>query len=343
MSINTGAAKRSRRGILGLIAGTLLSAACLYLVLRGIQWQEVGLTLRQASPALVTLAIIAYALSMWAKAHRWKLLFYPHHRRMRLGKLLSVLLIGQMANAWLLARSGELARAYLIGRIEDTNKAGALGTVLLEKSLESLMILASLAVLAPSMPLPAWLQTSGILLSAALVGLLLALLLAANQRARVVTWGHRLIRLCPWLDRWQLSQRLVDAGRGLEGLGRRDVLLKLLAWSVFAWVISALTNHFCLVAMDIQVGWHVSLFLLVVFYVGATLPASPGRLGVFHLMAVEGLALFDVDRSRALGFAIVLHLVAYVLMGLAGAACLWRENYALQQVAQAHSTMEDAP
>ena len=61
------------------------------------------------------------------------------------------------------------------------------------------------------------------------------------------------------------------------------------------------------------------------------LPASPGRLGVFHYLAVQSLAIFGVDREMSLAFAIVLHFIAYVLMGLAGALCLWRENLELQR------------
>lgn len=336
----THTAKRNIRAIAGLALGTLLSVICLVLVLRGVQWPEIVQAMRQASLLLVVAALLSYALSMWGKARRWRLLFYPQQGQMRVGKLLSVLLIGQMANVWLLARSGELARAYLIGRIEHTSKAGALGTVVVEKALESSMILLSLALLAPFMPLPGWLQTSGILLSVALVGLLLILLLAANQRERIIAWVRQMVGRVPYLDRWRLSERLFEVGRGLEGLGNVQVVIKLLGWSLAIWIISALTNYFCLIAVGIRTAWYVPLFLLVVFYIGATIPASPGRLGVFHYIAVQALALFSVDKSPALGFAIVLHLIAYVLMGLAGAICLWRENYLLQQRAEA--TVADA-
>ena len=330
MTENKPTAKLDIKRLLGLILGSLLSVLSLVLVVRGLDLSQIVEALRATSPVYFGLALLSYALSMWAKAHRWRLLFYPRPS-MRLGKLASVLLIGQMANVWLFTRSGELARAYLIGRIEDTNKAGALGTIVLEKSLESLMILSSLGLLALFMPLPGRLQAPGILLSAGLVGLLLALLMAARQRARIVSWGERLIKRVPRLQAWDLSRRLIDASNSLEGLGRGDITFKLVAWSVLIWGISALTNYYCLRAVGISTFWYVSLFLLVVFYVGASLPASPGRLGVFHYLAVQGLAIFGVGREVALAFAIVLHFIAYVLMGLAGAICLWRENLALQR------------
>ena len=330
MTENRPATKPDRKRLLGLVLGTLLSVLSLVLVLRDLDLPRIGEALRATSLVYFGLALLSYVLSMWAKAKRWQLLFYPRPD-MRLAKLASVLLIGQMANSWLFTRSGELARAYLIGRIEETSKAGALGTIILEKSLESLMILGSLGLLALFMPLPGWLQASSIVLSAGLVGLLLVLLMAARQRMRIVSWGERLIKRIPRLGSWDLSRRLIDASNSLEGLGRGDVTLKLVAWSALIWGISALTNYYCLRAVGISTHWYVSLFLLVVFYIGASLPASPGRLGVFHYLAVQGLALFGVGREVALAFAIILHFIAYVLMGLAGAICLWRENLELQR------------
>ncbi len=315
----------------GLVAGTLLSLLSLWLVARGVAWGEVLQTLARTSPAYLGLAILSYAASVWAKAERWRLLFYPNHRQMRLGKLASIYLIGGMANVWLLARSGELARAYLVGRIERTNAAGALGTLVLERAFESLVLLVTLGLLALFMPLPGWLQTSSILLSALLAALLVLLIFAARQRERTIAWGDGLARRVPRLERWRLSERLLAVARGLEGLGRPEVNARLLGWSVLAWAISALTNQFSLWAVGIHLPWHAAFFLLVVFSIGAVVPASPGRLGVFHYLAVQSLALFGVEREPALSLAIVLHLVAYVLPGIAGAICLWRENYALQR------------
>jgi uncharacterized protein (TIRG00374 family) len=182
------------------------------------------------------------------------------------------------------------------------------------------------------MPLPTWLKASSIALSAILVGFLLLLLLAARQRERLIAWGEGLIRRVPSAERWNLAQRLVDAGNSLRGLAHPSVVAGMIAWSALVWGISTLTNFFCLQAMGIETPWYASLFLMIVFYVGASLPASPGRLGVFHYLAVEALAVLGVARAPALGFAILLHLIAYVLMGIAGALCLWRENALLQRV-----------
>ncbi len=337
--------KKLRRSA-GLILSTLLSVLCLVLAFRGVQLPEVIRALREASPGYLGLALLTYVLFIWAKARRWRLLFYPGQGRMRLGKLASVILIGQTVNIWLLPHAGELARAYLIGEIEGVNKARAMGTVVLEKSLDSLMLLLFLVLLALLMPLPSWLQTSSILLSGALVALLLVLLLAARHRKRILAWGEYLIRKVPQLDSLHLSRRLIAAGDSLELLRRLDVNLQLVGWSALIWSIAALTNQFTLRAMGITVPWNVSFFLLLVFQIGGIIPASPGRFGVYHYLAVQALAIFAVERSLALSFAIVLHLITYVLMSVAGAFCLWKENYDLQglvRAAESAASKSDIP
>ena len=67
---------------------------------------------------------------------------------------------------------------------------------------------------------------------------------------------------------------------------------------------------------------------------GGAVPSAPGRLGVYHYVAVQALAVFGVAQIPALSFAILLHLLVYVLMGACGAFCLWRESLSVEPVAQ---------
>jgi hypothetical protein len=301
------------------------------LVLRGIDLGQVVDALQAASPLFLALTVVSYGASVWAKAQRWRLLFFPRHTEMPRTRFVSLTLIGAMANIWLFARSGELVRAYLLDEFEDIGKALALGTIVVERSLESVLLLASLVLLAFLTRLPSWLQMTSIALAMAMAGFLLLLVVAAQYPKRLIGWGERLTIRFPWLSRWRLSERATAAAGSLALFRHREVCLRLLGWSTLAWLVAALTNQFSLWTVDIAVPWYAPLFLQVVFYVGAVIPASPGRLGVFHYIAVRSLALFDVTSHRALSFAIVLHLVAYVLVGIAGAICLWRESYALQR------------
>lgn len=48
-------------------------------------------------------------------------------------------------------------------------------------------------------------------------------------------------------------------------------------------------------------------------------PSVPGKIGVFEYAVILALSLFDISKSQALSYGIMLHLVAYlpkILMGL---------------------------
>ena len=257
------------------------------------------------------------------KAYRWRLLFAS--RRVRWTRLVSAILIGQTLNAWMLAYSGELARAYLIGESEGIDKGEALSTVVLERALDSLMLLVSFLLLSLLMPLPAWLRFPSVAFGSVLAALLLCLWGVARWQERVRRWLAARVGGSPFWERVEKS--LVAILECLAALRQPVVGLRLALSSLLIWWVAALTTWLALLAAGIQTPWYAPFFLLLVFQLGAVVPSGPGRLGVYHYLAVQALAVFGIAQLPALSFAILLHLITFVLMGIAGAFCLWRASY----------------
>jgi uncharacterized protein (TIRG00374 family) len=323
------AVRRLSLGV-GLALGVLLLA----LAFRGVDPSSLMAALAKTDPTLVILALATVAATMGAKAHRWGLLFYPSHRDLRFGRLLSALLIGQMMNSLLPARLGELARAYLIGETEGQHKLFALGTIVVEKLLDGLMLLLLLALLFLLMPLPDWLRIPGATTGLALAGLLAAILLLTGQRERILGAMDRLCQLVPFLERFGLRQRLAVLADGLSSLRATDVNTRLLAWSVGIWVLAALTNYLTLLALRIEAPLLLaSLFVLVVIHIGLVIPSSPARIGVFHYLCVLSLSVFGVEGSLALAYGFVLHFIVVLPIIFVGLFFLWRENLSLYRLA----------
>jgi glycosyltransferase 2 family protein len=66
--------------------------------------------------------------------------------------------------------------------------------------------------------------------------------------------------------------------------------------------------------------------LIIVLYLGAIAPSSPGKVGIFEYLCIISLALFGVDKTPALAYAVVLHLISYGPPALLGAYYFWRES-----------------
>ena len=92
--------------------GLVLGAGTLYLAARGLDFGQLGQVLRGIRLPFVLLTIFIYLLTQVVKAVRWRrlLALAPDGRRLTLGRLAGLLLIGQAANLLLPTRIGDLLR-----------------------------------------------------------------------------------------------------------------------------------------------------------------------------------------------------------------------------------------
>jgi uncharacterized membrane protein YbhN (UPF0104 family) len=193
-------------------------------------------------------------------------------------------------------------------------------------ALDLAMLAALVVVLLFQAGLPDWWRRPGevLLLTAALA--LLAIVLLVTGRGRIT-------RLLDWLGRhWPFGRgrRLLDIGaqfvRSADAIARPALVVALLAISVLIWVMYAGVNLILLGAVGAPTSWLAALFLLAVLQLGVAVPSSPGRVGVYHYLAVQSLAIFDVPQATAVSYAILLHLISVILPALVGAVLAWQSG-----------------
>jgi uncharacterized membrane protein YbhN (UPF0104 family) len=302
-----------------IVLGSALGVALLLLAARDVDWAEVRSGILRADPRWVAVSLSTVLLTTAAKVARWVGLF-PAGGRPGLPSLTRALLGGQLANAVLPARVGELARAYVVGAAEEISNATALGTIAAEKAFDVLFLLVCAGVAAALTPLPRWLDLG--LAGMAAVGLLLVLLALVSPERTFGAWFRRWGHLVPWgIGEWLAG--VVQRGlAGLVSLRRPRMALTACAWSAVIWTLAAGTNYLLFRAFDLRLPVGAAVFLLVLLHVGVAPPSSPGRLGVFHALTVLGLEAFAVDRSASLAYATVLHAIVYLPQVLLGAVAL---------------------
>lgn len=318
----------TRRTVLRLALGTGISLGFLWLAFRGVDWAGAWAVIRHARWGMAGLALGSVILSTWMRALRWRLLFYPDHRRLDPTRCLGIFLAGQVLNAVIPARLGEIARAYLIGRYSGISKMYALWTTVVEKVLDALTLLLFLAGLSLFVPLPPWLQRAGRTLGLALIAgsLLLALLLVL--RRHVLDRLQGLERAHPWIARLRLRALLGAIGDSVRLLRNPRLAGAVGGWSVAAFGVGAWTNWLVARALDMPLSYGAALLLLAVLQISAIvpIPTSPGRIGLFHYLCILSLAIFGVARESALSYALVLHVIFYLPMTIGGPLALWLET-----------------
>ena len=311
--------------------GTVLSLVCLWLVTRDIHFSEVAKALAQANHTWVILAVSLVLTAPLARAVRWRLLFYPRHRQHRVWKLVFILLIGQMINIVLPTRLGELARAHLMRELEGESGAFTLGTIVLEKLMDSIALLFFLFGVMLALPLPPWLRASAMVVIASAIVLLPGIAISAysqGQMLRMLTW---LLGPLPERSRrWAIRQSELVLS-GLKVLRYWDMVLRVVLWSVLIMGIGALVNYATFAALGLGLPFRAAVFTLVVLQIGIAAPSAPGKVGVFHYLTTAALSVFSIKSSLAFSAAVLLHLIVILPPSVLGVLLLGWHNLALRR------------
>jgi uncharacterized protein (TIRG00374 family) len=317
--LSGGVTGRILRLAIGLTVGLLAG----WYVLRDTQLDEVWRLLASTAPLPLALSLLLVAMTQPVKALRWQAIA-GGAVALPLGRSLRGLLIGQALNLLMPFRAGDVARAYLVGRQVSQGTVFTFYTVLAEKALDMVMLLASLVLLLAWGPWPEWLSRPGI---AAAVG---AIVVMAAGLVGAWIWQQRsaLLESRPVAGlRRRIEQHLiVPAGVLAQGLAaaRHDGrLMWMVVWSVVTWVLGWATNVAVFWALGLSVHWTAALLILVAIYAGVVVPAPPARVGLWHFLVVLVLTSYGIAQSPAMACGVLLHLVVVGPLLLAGAGAAW--------------------
>lgn len=317
--------------------GAILSLLSLGWLILTTDWAEVWGALTAASYALVLVAVILNLATIPFRTQRWRIMF-SRSRRPAFGRLTAIMLIGQAVNVFIPARAGDLVRATLV---QTERAAYVLGTQILQLALDLLMLAVLVLFLLLQVRLPQWWRGPG-------EGLLIVATLALLGVAALVVGRKHLTKLLSWLEsRWPWSRGagLIDLAiefvRSFEIFASPGMILMLAILTVAIWALYAAVNWILLGAIGAPVSGSTALlaavFLLVVLQLGIAVPSSPGRVGIYHYLAVQALAVFGVDQATAVTYAILLHLISVVMPAAIGAMLAWKMDVSLGRLPQESS------
>jgi uncharacterized protein (TIRG00374 family) len=173
-------------------------------------------------------------------------------------------------------------------------------------------------VLSPLIPFPEWLREA-LTLSVVLV------LGAPVLGASVTRFREELLNGVTRLEAraFKNSHRLASLVRGviesLMNLTRRRERQRILFWTLCMWLAGGAVNLLVFIALGLEISWSAMWFVVIVLQVGTRVPALPANLGVFHYLVILALSVYGVGESAGLAFAILLHLIVFVLPAFIGA------------------------
>ncbi|MEW5981553.1 MAG: lysylphosphatidylglycerol synthase transmembrane domain-containing protein [Acidobacteriota bacterium] len=318
----------------------LLAAALLAWFLRGADLADVWREMRQGRLDLLAAAVLAVATTYVLRAARWQYLLLPLGRP-RFSVALRVTVIGFAALALLPARAGEVVRPYLLARREGFSATSTFATIIVERLLDTLAVLALFAsyllVFDPGMgdrdaAVFGALKVGGAAVGAAAVGGLAVLMAAAGHPERLGRWALNIERVLPARLAKAVARLVQLFTTGLGVVRQPGRLLAASALSLPLWLAIAAGVWFATRAFGIEMPFPGSFLLLALLVVGVAVP-TPGAVGGFHeAYRIGATVFFGVPNDRAVGAAIVLHAISFILVAIAGVVLMAQEGLSLSRM-----------
>jgi uncharacterized protein (TIRG00374 family) len=298
--------------ILKIIISLAVSVVAGYLAFRNVQLSDVIAGIRQADSISVALVLFLIFGAQLLRSFRWGLLLEPLESLSQ-RVLLPITSIGFLF-IWILpARLGEVARPYLLQQNTKVGLSPAMGSIVLERLIDSTFLVLLLTICLPALRLP------GLILSAfkgfvfTLLAAVLLLLVGSlpNFRERVFqvvfkvlppAWSEFLTRIA---DTFYSGMQAVMSFKRLLAI----LLITSIIWGAALGAFLVLFH-----SMDLKLGLLAATTVLVLTCLGIALPAAPGFIGNYHYACIVAMGLFGVAKDTALAYAIFMHFLTILIL-----------------------------
>lgn len=305
-----------------------VTAVALWFALRDLDFGGVWTSISRASLLpLLGLSVPAHLLNIWLRGLRWRHLtdaVMPIPR----ATLVRGQAVGFMANNVFPLRIGELLRAWYVARETGASGAAILGTVIVERVVDAIVVLALAAVvLGLGGAQAAGLETRTVLLPLLTIALapLAFVLVLRIAPERLIGLGSRVwSRLLPAHASERLSSGLHHLAEGLRGLRGGASLAWVSAYSLVLWLVVAVVPLAAtLWALHVDLGTPRQFALAcyaLLMWVGAAvaIPSAPGFFGPYHAACWVALRPFGVSKEVAIALGTLAHGVFWLTTTLTG-------------------------
>lgn len=274
------------------------------------------IAVQTADPRLLAAAALIHYSGFAVRGHRWQLLLRSAGYRLRYGYTTALLLAGWFVSALLPARAGDLLRIGVL-RLppEDARSnrpvvpvADSLGTIVLERALDILAILALGALfgfLVLRTRLPSWVLNT-YLVAGGLLALFGGMLLAAPALLDLLR------RVTP-NPLWQRILAFVaQVVTSLRSLGRRPgTTLIAVGESLYIWLCDALLLWLVMAALGDWTPFGAAAFIALTVDIIAAVPLTPGGIGQIESAYAGLLTLLALSSVSIAAVVLTVRLISY--------------------------------
>ena len=314
-----------------LLFGIALGIVLVYFSVRGIDFEETLSHLKNIHLGYAVVFLIFIVLMQALRSYRWGVILEPLEKISQ-PSLFSVTCVGFLAIAAIPARIGELARPYLIAKKSSIKMSSALGTVVVERVLDSLAVLAITVTVLIWQDLPSWMIKSGIIFSILTLAMMAFVIGLVWKREASVAVIDRMLRLLPGKLAPKVNRVIHYFIDGFQVITDVKRLVYLLFLSAVVWLVDVAAIYALLAAFGFHLPVLAAFVIMVILIAGIAIPTAPGFIGNWHYACILGLSLFGVAKPEAFSFALVYHFLSMLVVVVLGVGFLPFNKFSISEM-----------
>ena len=296
------------------VAGTLL-----WLAFRETDPKTLWANLAGADYRFILLSMIMGYIAYISRGLRWNLLLASMGYRAKKASSIHSVAVGYLTNM-AVPRAGEVARCTALNRLENIPISKLLGTVVLERAIDFLMLFLFLCgvLLTSYNDFLIFFEKASGAKQPTSEGSNLVLLLGASVFLLLLgilwwKWHERIRSHWAWHKLKDFASGLAEGFKTLSKIDNKGLFVvhTLIIWSMYFFMV-----YICIFALPATstLSYSNMLFVMVAGAMGMVVPV-PGGVGAYHYLVVLSLGVLGVSETVGLSFATLVH-SAQALMGI---------------------------
>lgn len=332
--------KNNSRNRWFVLLGIAISLIFLYLAFQKLNPQAFLDSLAELNPLWIAFGAVWYFLAVLIIAWRWQFLLKTLGD-VPLLPLSQIVSIGYMGNNVYPLRAGEALRIFLLKRNHQIPVTAAVTTVVVERVFDGIVMLSFLllGLSLSNVDSPLIQQVATVATPIFVIAVIVFFSLAAFPE----TLRGIIVKVAGFFPEALAKILLGLSEEILKGLGGLRNPLQL-AGTVFAsyltWAVEASVYWIVMWAFGLDLPYPAALLVVGTVNLAGLIPASPGQVGVYEFFASSVMMALGVPENTALAFALVVHLVIWLPVTLAGFVFLLRYGFGWNAISHARELEE---
>jgi hypothetical protein len=301
-----------------VLIGILISIVFVYLTLRGVNTTEIWASLKNKEYMFLLPITALFLFTQFLRSIRWGIILSPI-KAIDQRSLLPISFVGFMAIILAPMRVGEIVRPYLINRKESIPISSGIGTILVERTMDLVILFALFSMVLSQISLPDWAGKS--------TEILIGILAAELALIVFIFWApHKLNHILDKIS-YVFPEKIARSVKGLINnlvhgfrvFAHGKKVIQVFILSLTIWTLSALAVLFLFHFYGLDLGMFAAFTVSVITALGISIPAGPGYIGNFQYACMVSLSLWSVSKTDAFVFSMfyyTLNIGVNILLGI---------------------------